>query len=42
MASLRRGLESAIMGSVAKEVFRIREWPVWVCGPEAISELERS
>ena len=34
MASVGRGLESAVLGSVAKEIFRLRKWPVWVCGPE--------
>ncbi len=36
MASLSRGLESAILGTVAKEIFRMRKWPVWVCGPETV------
>ena len=38
MASLSRGLESAILGSVAKGIFRLRKWPVWVCGPETVFE----
>lgn len=42
MASVSRGLESAVIGSVAKEIFRSRRWPVWVCGPEAIVERTKS
>jgi len=34
MASVSRGLQSAILGSVSKEVFRFKKWPVWVVGPE--------
>jgi len=36
MASVSRGLESVVLGSVAKGIFRLRKWPVWVYGPEAI------
>ena len=36
MASVSRGIQSAVLGSVAKEIFRLRKWPVWVCGPEVI------
>jgi len=42
MASASRGFESTVMGSVAKEIFRIRQWPVWVSGPEVIFEKEKS
>ena len=35
MASSSHGLSGAVVGSVAKEIFRTRKWPVWVCGPEA-------
>ena len=34
MASIRKPLESAVIGSVAKGVFRESRWPVWICGPE--------
>ena len=38
MASVSRGVQSAVLGSVAKEIFRSRKWPVWVCGPEAVEQ----
>ncbi len=38
MASVSRGLDRAVLGSVAKEIFRLRKWPVWVCGPETVFE----
>ena len=38
MASVSRGFESAVLGSIAKEIFRLRKWPVWVCGPETAFE----
>ncbi len=34
MASLSKGFDANVMGSVARELFRLRKWPVWVCGPE--------
>ena len=34
MSSVSRGFDSAVIGSVAKEIFRLKRWPVWVCGPE--------
>ena len=36
MASVTHGLDAVIVGTVAKEVFRIRKWPVLVFGPEAL------
>ncbi len=40
MASLSRGLDLAIMGSVARSLFRTRKTPVWVCGPEVVFDRD--
>ena len=41
MASVSRGLDLAILGSVTRETFRLRKWPVWVYGPEAVGRLNQ-
>ena len=33
MSSVSRKLNLVTVGSVAKEIFRIKKWPVWVSGP---------
>jgi len=36
MTSTSRGMDLVITGAVARQIFRMRRWPVWVCGPEAV------
>lgn len=38
LASTQRPLESAIVGSLAREIFRSRKMPVWVMGPTSLRE----
>jgi len=41
MTSTDRGIDLMIAGGVARQVFRMRRWPVWVCGPEAVESARR-
>jgi len=36
MASRAKSVGFALLGGIAKEIFRMKRWPVWVYGPEAI------
>ncbi|MBS1958264.1 MAG: universal stress protein [Bdellovibrionales bacterium] len=38
LASTQRPLESVIVGSLARDVFRSRKMPVWVMGPASLKE----
>lgn len=42
MTSMSGALSSFVMGSVAREVFRANQYPVWIYGPKALEGKDRA
>jgi hypothetical protein len=42
LASVSGTLAALVVGSVAREVFRAGEYPVWVCGPRLLADAAKA